>query len=140
MQRSADTEAVIFGKGAARPLMPGVRLLWSLKSKTEACGCQRRAALSRHGARFSSQGPRFGLPFAGRRGRCVAPSIIGCGRRVLSQSRTRTSQCTRPPTRQRSSTFRDAGRRVIGGVMLLLLNEASMKNILITFSLMILLG
>jgi hypothetical protein len=27
MQRSADTKAVIFGGGAALPLMPGVRLL-----------------------------------------------------------------------------------------------------------------
>ena len=31
MQRSADTQALIIGKGAARPLMPGVRRLWCRK-------------------------------------------------------------------------------------------------------------
>jgi len=31
MQRSADTRALIFSRGAARPLMPGVRFLLELR-------------------------------------------------------------------------------------------------------------
>jgi hypothetical protein len=34
MQRSADTQALIFGSGAARPLMPGVMPLSSMTSKS----------------------------------------------------------------------------------------------------------
>jgi hypothetical protein len=52
MHPTADTTAIIFGRGAGRRVIGGVRLLGSFKSTPETCRCQQRAALSPPDARF----------------------------------------------------------------------------------------
>jgi hypothetical protein len=122
MHPTADTLLVINSNHAGRRVMPSVRLLWYFKTMTETRGWQRRAALSQSGAPLSL-GAALRIIIGGA-SREVRRFEYRGSREVPDVSRAHPNKPMHPTANTKDFKFLNlAGRRVIGGVMLLHMDE-----------------